>query len=120
MNVALVGFAGSVLVAVLSLIGVIYSVNKSNDSLQQRITNDIQTHMAVTDNELKNLTREVREHNDFARRIPRVEDDVALLKEKVDFIHTTLTHRIDSTDDNLRKLHEDYRRRVDHWDAKTV
>lgn len=117
MNVALIGFAGSVVVAILSLVGVIYSVNKSTDNLQQKITSDIQTHMAVTDNELKNLTREVREHNDFARRIPRVEDDVALLKEKVDFVNTTLTHRIDCTDDNLRKLHEDYRRRVDHWDA---
>lgn len=31
---------------------------------------------AVTDTKLEELTREVREHNDFARRIPVVEEQI--------------------------------------------
>lgn len=43
-------------------------------------------HDAVTDEKLAELTREVREHNDFARRIPVMENDIKTLYKRVDEI----------------------------------
>ena len=43
-------------------------------------------HNAVTDEKLEELTREVREHNDFAKRIPVIENDIKTLYKRVDEI----------------------------------
>ena len=42
-----------------------------------------QKSQAVTDTKLEELTREVREHNNFARRVPLLEKDVEYLKSQV-------------------------------------
>lgn len=39
---------------------------------------------AVTDTKLEELTREVREHNGFARRMPVVEEQIKTLQSKLD------------------------------------
>ena len=56
---------------VITLVGVIVSNN---------------AHDAVTDTKIEELTREVREHNDFARRIPVMENDIKTLYHKIDEI----------------------------------
>ena len=38
---------------------------------------------AVTEAKLKELTREVREHNNFARRMPVVEEQIKVLNHRV-------------------------------------
>lgn len=43
-------------------------------------------HDAVTDEKLAELTREVREHNDFAKKIPVIENDIKTLYKRVDEI----------------------------------
>lgn len=43
-------------------------------------------HDAVTDEKLEELTREVREHNDFAKRIPVIENDIKTLYKRMDEI----------------------------------
>ena len=43
-------------------------------------------HDAVTDEKISELTREVREHNDFAKRIPVIENNIVTLYKKVDEI----------------------------------
>ena len=52
----------------LSLIGVVFS----NISGNKRIEHRLDKQQAVFDTELKELTREVREHNNFAHRVPVV------------------------------------------------
>ena len=42
---------------------------------------------AVTETKLEELTREVREHNNFAKRMPVVENDIKHLKEAVEELH---------------------------------
>lgn len=42
---------------------------------------------AVTDTKLEDLTREVREHNNFAKRMPVVEQSLKNLEEKVNYFH---------------------------------
>ena len=44
------------------------------------------TAQAVTETKLEELTREVREHNNFAKRVPLLEKDVEYIKEHMEDI----------------------------------
>lgn len=83
MNAAVIGLFGSLIVATFSLIGVIYSVNKSNDKLNQEIQSEMKLNQAVTDEKIVTLTREVREHNNFARRMPVVEEQIKVINHRL-------------------------------------
>lgn len=53
----------------LALVGVIITVNAS----QRKTEAAIKTDLAVMNNEVKNLRKEVEKHNNFATRIPALE-----------------------------------------------
>ena len=63
----------------LSLIGVIIS----NISSNKKIENQLKIQQAVTDTKLETLTSEVREHNNFAKRMPVVEEKIADIERRV-------------------------------------
>jgi hypothetical protein len=42
---------------------------------------------AVTETKMEELTREVREHNNFARRMPVVENEIKHIKEDIEKYH---------------------------------
>ena len=65
------GIIIAVITGAITLIGVILSNN---------------AHDAVTDEKIEELTREVREHNDFARRVPVIENDIKTLYKKIEDI----------------------------------
>lgn len=71
----------------LALIGVIVTVNKGNQRIVQELKAEQAKSQAVTDLRLDELTREVREHNNFAKRMPIVENEVQWIKEKVEYFH---------------------------------
>lgn len=56
----------------LSLLGVIITNMFSN----RRVEQSLKTAQAVTDTKIDELTREVREHNNFAKRMPIVENEI--------------------------------------------
>ena len=62
----------ALIVGGLSLLGVILT----NVSSNKKVTNKIETAQAVTDTKIEELTREVREHNNFARRVPVLESQM--------------------------------------------
>ena len=66
----------------LSLLGVFIS----NTMAARQTAVKIETNQAVTNEKISELTREVREHNDFARRIPVMENDIKTLYHKIDEI----------------------------------
>lgn len=41
---------------------------------------------AVTETKIEELTREVREHNNFAKRVPILENDMEHIKEQIEEI----------------------------------
>ena len=43
-----------------------------------------QKSQAVTDTKLEELTREVREHNNFARRVPVLEEQIKVANHRID------------------------------------
>jgi len=73
---------------IFTLIGVIITVHKSNNKLCQEIKSEQAKAQAVTDLRLDELTREVREHNNFAKRMPVVETEVKWIKEKMEYFHS--------------------------------
>ena len=64
---------------VLSLVGVMISNNKANNKMQ----NEMKTNQAVTNERIIELTREVRMHNDFAQRIPVIEEKVKSINRRI-------------------------------------
>ena len=44
---------------------------------------ELEKHQAVTDTKIDELTRVVREHNNFARRMPVLEEKVAAIERKI-------------------------------------
>lgn len=63
----------------LSLLGVLIANSKSS----REIDHKLETRQAVTDTKLEELTREVREHNGFAKRMPALEAKVEALGSTV-------------------------------------
>lgn len=49
----------------------------------RKAQHQIQTAQAVTDTKLDELTREVREHNGFARRMPVVEEQIKVINHRI-------------------------------------
>ena len=71
---------GTAITAVSSVAAVIIT-NRANN---REITHKLETNQAVTDTKLQTLTDEVRSHNEFARRMPVVEEQVSMLRHEVD------------------------------------
>ena len=69
----------AIITGVLSLIGVIITNTQANKKIEIQLDKQ----QAITDTKLEELTREVREHNDFARRIPVIENRIENLEKKV-------------------------------------
>ena len=70
----------ALIVGGLSLLGVIIT----NASSNKKVTNKIETVQAVTDTKIEELTREVREHNNFARRVPVLESQMQDISRRLD------------------------------------
>ena len=72
--------AASLITGLLSLAGVVLS----NLLSERRRENALRTAQAVTDAQLLELTREVREHNNFARRMPVVEEQIKVINHRLE------------------------------------
>ena len=70
----------AIITGVLTLAGVLISNSKSQ---------------AVVEEQVKELTREVREHNGFAKRMPVVEEQVKVIN-----------HRISDLEDDMKNHHQ--------------
>lgn len=71
----------------LSLIGVIISNLSGNKKIVNDIKLEVTRNQAITDTKIDELTREVREHNNFAKRMPVVENEIKNIKERIEDLH---------------------------------
>lgn len=94
MSEAWIGLIGSIIVGILTLIGVIYQSRKNNDALFAKLDKQseiadtkldakLEKYQAVTDEKIAELTREVRKHNNFAEKIPVMEAEERRLNERI-------------------------------------
>ena len=64
----------------LALVGTIYSSNKTAQNMNAKLDKQ----QAVTETNLEDLTREVREHNNFAKRVPVMEEQIKVINHRID------------------------------------
>lgn len=74
------GVISAAITGVLSLIGVVLTVIGGN----RKIEHKLETAQAVTDCKIDELTREVREHNNFAKRMPVVEEQIKVINHRLE------------------------------------
>lgn len=63
----------------MSLVGVIVTCLVT----ARKSENTIKIAQAVTDTKIQELTREVREHNNFAKRMPVVEEQIKVINHRI-------------------------------------
>jgi len=80
----------SIIGAVATILAVVVNSRQSRKDMiaqlqlqQERADAKMAQHQAVTDTKLEDLTREVREHNNFAKRMPVVEEQIKVINHRL-------------------------------------
>lgn len=73
------GIVSAVITGVLALAGVVITSISSNKKIEKKL----EIAQAVTDCKIDELTREVREHNNFAHRMPVVEEQIKVINHRI-------------------------------------
>ena len=84
-----------IVTSIVTLIGVIVSavaqsratmakLDKQSELADARMEAKIEKYAAVTDTKIDELTREVREHNNFARRVPVLEEQLKVANHRIE------------------------------------
>ena len=69
----------SIITGIVTIITVIVNTKVSNREIQHKL----ETQQAVFETKLDSLTSEVREHNNFARRMPVVEEQIRVVNHRI-------------------------------------
>ena len=77
MAVALLGVLGSVICALIAS-------RSAAKTMSTELAKKLEISQAVNGEKIESLTREVREHNNFARRMPVVEEQIKVINHRID------------------------------------
>ncbi len=69
----------SLITGILTLIGAVIANSANSRKIEQKLDKA----QAVTDCKIEELTREVREHNNFARRMPVIEEQIKVANHRI-------------------------------------
>lgn len=86
------GIIAALITGGLAFAGVLVSSMIGNSKVTSDIKLEVAKNQAVTDTKIEELTREVREHNNFAKRMPVVEEQIKVAN-----------HRIEDLEEKLKK-----------------
>lgn len=79
------GIISAAITGVLALVGIIITNVQSNRKIEQSLDKS----QAVTECKIEELTREVREHNNFAKRMPVVEEQIKVINHRLEDLEKT-------------------------------
>lgn len=71
---------GAMITAIGSIVAVVITCIATSKATQAKM----EIAMAVTDTKITQLTAEVKEHNNFARRMPVVEEQIKVINHRLD------------------------------------
>lgn len=80
MNDAALAVVAAIITGTAAIISNIVTSNRAAREMNFKL----EKHQAVTDTKIEELTREVRDHNNFARRMPVVEQEIKDITKTVD------------------------------------
>ena len=73
----------ALITAGLGLVGVMITNYFSNKSLGDNVQHQLEVSQAVTETKIEELTREVRAHNNFAQRVPVLEEKMTVANHRI-------------------------------------
>ena len=73
----------ALITGVLTLAGVVITCHFTNQRTKEELKTEFKVAQAVTDTKIEDLTREVREHNNFAKRMPVVENEIEHIHDDI-------------------------------------
>lgn len=73
----------ALITAGLGLVGVMITNYFSNKSLGDKVQHQLEVSQAVTDTKIEEMTREVRAHNNFAQRVPVLEEKMTVANHRI-------------------------------------
>ena len=79
METAIITAAASIVASIITVISVVVTSNKNNAAVDAKLDKQ----QAVIETKIEELTREVREHNGFARRMPVVEEQIKVINHRI-------------------------------------
>ena len=74
----------AIITGVLTLVGTVITVLSAN----RKTISSLEIQQAKTDEKIENLTKEVQKHNNFAERMPVVENDIKTIYNRIDKIES--------------------------------
>ena len=74
----------ALITGVFTLIGVIITSQQNGRKIERKL----EQQQALNNYKIDELTREVREHNNFAKRMPVVEQQIASIQDKINYLHS--------------------------------
>lgn len=74
----------SIIIAVISAAATIGGVIITTKASNIELSHKLETHQAVIDNKIDNLTAAVNKHNHFAERMPVVEEQIKVINHRID------------------------------------
>lgn len=81
------GISIALITGVFSFLASLIANSSSNKKLVNDLKLEVTKNQAVTDTKLEELTREVREHNNFAKRMPVVENEIQHIEQRITDLH---------------------------------
>ena len=86
-----IGLIGTIITAIGSLTAVIVTNRANNEKMlhqmelqQVNIKAELKQAQAVTDTKIDELPREVREHHNFAKRVPVIEEQIKVANHRIE------------------------------------
>lgn len=73
-----------IIVAVITVVGAVIAALIQGNLTASKLTLEFDKKLAVSETKVDELTREVREHNDFARRVPVIEEQIKVINHRID------------------------------------
>jgi Zn-dependent M32 family carboxypeptidase len=73
----------AIIAAVITGLASVLAVIITNTSANRKMEAQLDKRQAVTDTKIEELTREVREHNNFARRVPVLEEQLKVANHRI-------------------------------------
>ena len=73
----------ALITAGLGLVGVMITNYFSNKSLGDKVQHQLEVSQAVTETKIEELTRAVRAHNNFAQRVPVLEEKMTVANHRI-------------------------------------
>lgn len=78
-----VSLAGTIITVLLANRQTLNTLEKKSDLQDAKLDAKLEKHQAVTDTKIDELTREVRKHNNFAERVPVMEEQIRVANHRI-------------------------------------